>query len=294
MKTLRLLLLTSLALAPIEARSGDLGTAGKAGSPVAGEAATEAPRAAPSPAAAGAPARPIWGERRTAAPTGSQPASLSPGRPLPHPATPPATAAPGTPAQAASARGESSAAAAGAARKPRPPGICERELARAAEKYEIPLQILYAVALTESGTGSGLQPLMLHIEGKDHIPATLPEALRLFHEANGRGVKLIDIGCMQVNWYWHRHEFNSLEEIFDPRLNVEQGARFLKVLRKRHGSWTMAAARYNAGPKNTVAQHRYVCRVMKNLVAAGVGQWTGTAEAFCAAPPVPAEAVRAE
>lgn len=283
MMTLRLLLLTSLALAPAEAFCGDPGIVGDAGAPVAGEAADAPPRATPSPAAA-APARAIWGERRPAAPAGSQPASPSPGRP---PAAPPAAAAPGAPAQAAPAKAGSSGQPAEAARKPGPQGICERELARAAEKYQIPLQILYAVALTESGTGKGLQPLMLHIEGKDHIPATLPEALALFNAAFARGVKLIDIGCMQVNWYWHRHEFNSLEEIFDPRLNVEQGARFLQVLRKRHGSWTMAAARYNAGPKNTVAQHRYVCRVMKNLVAAGVGQWTGTAEAFCAAPPQP-------
>jgi hypothetical protein len=43
----------------------------------------------------------------------------------------------------------------------------------------------------------------------------------------------------------------------------------------------MAVARYNAGPNNTVAQHRYVCTVMRKLVQAGVGQWTGTAKAFC-------------
>jgi len=246
MTTLRLLLLTSLALAPAEARCGDASAA--FGPPVADETGDMAAEPQPPMSAPSAPTRPIWGERH--APEPRQPA--------------PQKAAPAPPV---SGQATASPPKKDAGRKPVPEGICERELARAAAKYEIPLQILYAVALTESGTGSGLQPLML------------------FHEGNGRGVKLIDIGCMQVNWYWHRHEFNSLEEIFDPRLNVEQGARFLQVLRKRHGSWTMAAARYNAGPKNTVAQHRYVCRVMKNLVAAGVGQWTGTAEAFCAAPP---------
>ncbi|MBP2149129.1 soluble lytic murein transglycosylase-like protein [Xanthobacter flavus] len=273
MTTLRLLLLTSLALAPGEARCGDA-------SSIVGSSE-------PLPAASASPAtiRPIWGERRAPAGTPRQTAASAP--------------APTSPAAADSAPGKASAKASGkpsakTSANPAPQGVCERELARAAAKYQIPLQILYAVALTESGTGKGLQPLMLHIEGKDHIPATLPEALTLFRAANERGVKLIDIGCMQVNWYWHRHEFNSLEEIFDPRLNVEQGARFLQVLRKRHGNWTMAAARYNAGPKNTVAQHRYVCRVMKNLVKAGVGQWTATAEAFCAAPPEPPQQARVE
>lgn len=185
------------------------------------------------------------------------------------------------------------------ARKGGPPNICERELARASRKYNVPLQILYAVGLTESGYGGFLQPYTLYIEGKDYISNNLQDALKLFRAANARGVQLIDIGCMQVNYYWHKEEFNNLEEMFNPRLNVEQAARFLQELRKRHGSWTMALARYNAGPKNTVAQHRYVCRVMKNLVEAGVGQWTASAKSFCDTPPpkpeeAPAQAASAQ
>ncbi|QTL04334.1 transglycosylase SLT domain-containing protein [Aquabacter sp. L1I39] len=162
-----------------------------------------------------------------------------------------------------------------------PPNVCERELARASVKYDVPLPILYAVGLTESGYGGFLQPYTLYMEGKGHVSSNLADALRLFHEARSRGVDLIDIGCMQVNYYWHKQEFRTVEEIFDPRLNVEQAARFLQVLKKRHGTWTMALARYNAGPKNTPAQKRYVCRIMKNLVAAGVGTWTPDARTFC-------------
>lgn len=179
----------------------------------------------------------------------------------------------------------SASALAGAKPKGGPPNICEQELARAAKTYDIPLPILYAVGLTESGYGGYLQPYTLYIEGKDYIASNLEEALKLFHAARDRGVTLIDIGCMQVNWYWHKDEFNSLEDIFNPRLNVEQAARFLKRLKERHGTWTMAVARYNSGPKNAVGQHRYACRVMRNLVEAGVGQWTPTAKAFCDNPP---------
>lgn len=162
-----------------------------------------------------------------------------------------------------------------------PPNVCERELQRASVKYNVPLPILYAVGLTESGYRGFLQPYTLYIEGKDYISSNLQDAMRLFNAARARGVQLIDIGCMQVNYYWHKQEFRTVEEIFDPRLNVEQAARFLQVLKKRHGTWTMALARYNAGPNNTPAQKRYVCRVMKNLVAAGVGSWTPDARTFC-------------
>lgn len=169
------------------------------------------------------------------------------------------------------------------------PDACEKELARASAKYQIPLPILYAVGLTETGVNGKMHPFTLYIEGKDYQSKTLQEALARFKEAHDRGVKLIDIGCMQANFYWHRAEFKSLEAMFDPRENVDQAARFLKELKQRHGTWTMAVARYNAGPTNTEGQKRYVCRVMKNLVAAGVGTWTPTAKAFCDAPsPAPA------
>ncbi|MGU3496088.1 lytic transglycosylase domain-containing protein [Xanthobacteraceae bacterium A53D] len=161
------------------------------------------------------------------------------------------------------------------------PDACEKELHRAAAKYQIPLPILYAIGLTETGMNGKMHPFTMYMEGKDVQPKTLTEAVAIFKEANGRGVKLIDIGCMQANWYWHHKKFPSLEAMFDPRENVDYAAKFLRELRDRHGSWTMAAARYNAGPNNDVAQKRYVCRVMKNLVAAGVGNWTPTAKAFC-------------
>lgn len=46
-------------------------------------------------------------------------------------------------------------------------------------------------------------------------------------------------------------------------------------------SWTMAVARYHAGPNNDPAQKKYVCRVIANLVATGYGKWTPNAQQFC-------------
>jgi soluble lytic murein transglycosylase-like protein len=69
--------------------------------------------------------------------------------------------------------------------------------------------------------------------------------------------------------------------MFDPARNVDYAARFLKELYRREGTWTLAVARYNAGPKNNPAQKRYVCRVIKNMVATGFGEWTGNARRFC-------------
>ncbi len=85
---------------------------------------------------------------------------------------------------------------------------------------------------------------------------------------------------MQINYHFHGEHFSSPQEMLDPRRNVEYAARFLSNLRARHESWTMAVARYHAGPNNDPAQKKYVCRVIANLVATGYGKWTRTRSSF--------------
>ncbi len=102
----------------------------------------------------------------------------------------------------------------------------------------------------------------------------LPEALRRSGAAQARGAKFIDIGCMQINHRWHAAHFPSLEAMFDTRRNVEYAAHFLKELRAREASWTLAVARYNSGPDNDRAQKKYVCAVIGNMVRSGLGGWT--------------------
>jgi soluble lytic murein transglycosylase-like protein len=86
---------------------------------------------------------------------------------------------------------------------------------------------------------------------------------------------------MQINQYFHGENFASVQAMFDPHANVEYAAKFLRDLHDRHDTWTMAVARYHAGPNNNPEQKIYVCRVIANLVATGYGKWTPTAATFC-------------
>lgn len=160
-------------------------------------------------------------------------------------------------------------------------GSCEREILAAAAKYDIPAGILYSVGLTETGRKGSLQPYAMNIEGKAFFGRSREDALRAFEAARANGAKLIDLGCMQINHYFHGDRFTSPAEMFDPRKNVEYAAAFLARLHARHETWTMAVARYHAGPNNDPAQKRYVCRVIANLVATGYGSWTANARQFC-------------
>lgn len=156
---------------------------------------------------------------------------------------------------------------------------------RASAKYGVPLGMLYSVGLTETGRRGSLQPYAMNVEGRAVFSASAAEAMQRFEEARRSGAKLIDLGCMQINHYFHSDKFPSLSSMLNPRDNVEYAARFLKELKGRHESWTMAVARYHAGPNNDPAQKRYVCRVIANMVATGFGQWTPAARSFCADAP---------
>ena len=145
----------------------------------------------------------------------------------------------------------------------------------------MPAGILYAVGLTETGVKGSLQPYALNIEGKATFARSANEALKLFQAARRNGAKLIDLGCMQINHHYHAGHFASVAEMLDPGANVDYAARFLATLKKRHVSWSMAVARYHAGPDNDPAQKRYVCRVITNMVTTGFGRWTPEARQFC-------------
>ena len=161
---------------------------------------------------------------------------------------------------------------------------CEREMLRASAQYHVPVNVLYAVSLTETGRRGALDPHAINVEGKSIFSSNVADAMRQVEAARARGAKLIDIGCMQINHYFHGKKFASVAEMFNPGKNVDYGARFLVELKKREGTWTMAVARYHAGPNNNTAQKRYVCTVIGNMVASGLGAWTPNARNFCAKP----------
>jgi len=162
------------------------------------------------------------------------------------------------------------------------PNLCEREMAAAASKYQIPLGVLYAVGLTETGINGNLRAFSLNLEGKAIYSLDKAQAIERFHAARREGLKLIDVGCMQLNYYFHGEHFASVDEMLDPHKNVDYAARFLKALKQQENTWTVAVARYNAGKNNKEGQKRYVCRVLDRLVQSGFGAWTPQASEFCA------------
>lgn len=120
---------------------------------------------------------------------------------------------------------------------------CEREMARAAQQHGIPLGILYAVGLTETGRRGALYPYALGADGQTVFAKDMSDAIANFEAMRAKGIKLIDLGCMQINHYYHGDKFASVQAMFDPAKNVEYAARFLKELKQREeaGQWRWPA-----------------------------------------------------
>ena len=79
------------------------------------------------------------------------------------------------------------------------PLACEREMTRASAQHGVPLNVLYSVGLTETGSRNELSPYDMNVDGASVHSTSLAEAMARFEQAKGRGAKFIDIGCMQIS-----------------------------------------------------------------------------------------------
>lgn len=143
---------------------------------------------------------------------------------------------------------------------------CNQHIAMEEKHHGIPMHLLKAISLVESGknvNGNFITwPWTINVEGKGYIFKTKHEAIKAvrMHKAEGR--TSIDVGSMQINLKHHPHAFKSLEEAFDPQLNIAYGAKFLKSLYEKSGNWHTAVAYYHsASPK---FHNTYKQKVLRN------------------------------
>ena len=59
------------------------------------------------------------------------------------------------------------------------------------------------------------------------------QAIAAVKALQARGVRSIDVGCMQINLSYHPHAFRDLDQAFDPHANAAYAERFLTQLYRR-------------------------------------------------------------
>jgi hypothetical protein len=143
-----------------------------------------------------------------------------------------------------------------------PAGQCRAAIRAAERERNLPPQLLQAIARVESGrrdpaTGAVMPwPWTINAEGRGRFFPTPEEAIAHVRQLQARGVRLIDVGCMQINLHHHPSAFASLEEAFDPMANARYAARFLAELHASRGDWTRAAANYHSNTPELAEAYR--------------------------------------
>ena len=119
--------------------------------------------------------------------------------------------------------------------------LCEQAAAEASQREGVPLSVLRAIALNESGTRRQGHfrpwPWTVNMEGKGMWFGSREDALTYAQKEFDRGARSFDIGCFQINFRWHGQHFASIDHMFEPLANAVYAARFLRSLFIEQGSW---------------------------------------------------------
>ena len=118
---------------------------------------------------------------------------------------------------------------------------------------KLPEKMLAAVTTVETGwgqTGAAKTrypwPWTVTAQGRgQHFP-TKDAAITAVRRMLASGISSIDVGCMQINLFYHPRAFTGLEEAFEPAANLRYAVSFLRQLKSTHGSWESALEHYHS------------------------------------------------
>ena len=124
---------------------------------------------------------------------------------------------------------------------------CLTAITKYEQLYKIPTGLLKAVSKVESE----YNPLALNDGLTAHNFKTKHEVINRINYLVDIGKTNFDIGCMQINYYWHGKNFTSVEEILDVSWNVRYAAALIYGLYKDHGTWQAAVRYYHSREPST-------------------------------------------
>jgi hypothetical protein len=154
----------------------------------------------------------------------------------------------------------------------------ETAIAAAEKEYGLPPNLLGTIAKVESGRPIvGLSdirawPWTINADGQGLFLDSRAAAVAWAQQALTRGVRFMDLGCMQVDWQMHPGAFRSIDEAFDPVANATYAAKYLRSLHdEAHGDWNVAVGWYHSHTEDLAADYRYRVAQVGAGILTGIG-----------------------
>ncbi len=172
---------------------------------------------------------------------------------------------------------------------------CIAAILAAEERHGIPDNLLLSIGIQEAGrkgpAGLAVWPWTVNANGKGAFFKTREEAYAWVKEKQAQGINSIDVGCMQINLRWHGDAFSTDALAFDPELNADYAARFLRDLFRQTRDWRLAAGRYHSATEKHQKRYLKSLERNRNVVARDFDRLVALARSY--APDQVAEAVPA-
>lgn len=148
---------------------------------------------------------------------------------------------------------------------------CPSLIAQVEAQKNIPRGLLMAIAVTESAIDGKPDPYAMNIAGRSYHARGIQDMANVIQANWTKGVKSIDVGCMQVNLKFHGHKFARMTDLLDSVTNVEYGASYLVSLATEAGSWKEAVMNYH-NRNNPSRRAWYGCKVWNNYLRVSMAQ----------------------
>lgn len=130
--------------------------------------------------------------------------------------------------------------------------ICAQAIDRVETGRKMPGELMTAISHVESGRWDAREEALYAwpwtvTNGPDgqYFPSKA-DAIAHVRKLQAKGIRNIDVGCMQINLRYHPDAFEDLESALDPETNAAYSAKLLSKLFEAHKSWGEAIKHYHS------------------------------------------------
>ena len=127
---------------------------------------------------------------------------------------------------------------------------CELIIKKIESLTDIPSGLLLGIGKVESGRIKNdeivIWPWTINHAGKSLFFDNKTQMKRYISKHVNKGDNNLDVGCMQINLKWHKHNFKDIKDMIAIEPNVSYAASFLIQLKGKHGTWEKAVKHYHS------------------------------------------------